>query len=682
MGTHTRRVGASVCAAVALALPAGASLADAAPAPAAASTAATIVVSNHDQGTISPDLFGANLLWPYGAGGAYDARAGRFYPGFVSAVRSSGVTVLRYPGGTTADSFVWQHAVGPQATRRPNEPFGVQNAGVLLRGTVRDGPVASIVGPNEFASLLQDTHASGSLVVNFATGSAQSAADLVAYLSAPLPATATRDRANPGYWAAQRAANGDPSPAAITYVEVGNEQQIPAEYGWRSGALVSYGPGAPRCPSGAVATCLYVFGGTTRFVDQGVGRPADELPPASLGSGRADQTRFVYYPPVVPDSQTVTVGGVPWRAVASLADAPPGAHVYSFDPASGRIAFGGAGHGAAPPAGAPIAVSYDSGPHDGFNAFYAAIKAMDPAAQVCATEGADPAFFSLMGRTHPYDCVEMHEYASPRAVNLPLRSYEDALMAYPGREARQIAMVKAEIRAAAGRAVPIVLTEYGQSVRPMPTADQSFLLSLDEGLLVANQLRTWIRARLPLAEKYLLTSSPFLPTRSLLGTGSAVVSHVRGTSALAAFTPGRNIASAMIASAGARFLTEPSGLVLQLFSTLGGDHLLATTTRGGAQLPLSGAPVLQSVAARSPSGPVLLVINDSPDAAAAAAIDLGAVAHGTHLTVSVLDGASASAYNTVPDPRAVRVTTRSLERSGASFDWRFPAHSVTLISWS
>lgn len=650
----------------------------------AASTArsrATISLTRQAGAAISPGLFGANLLWPYGAGGAYDLNAGRFYPGFVSAVRAAGVTVLRYPGGTTADSFVWQRAIGSLAQRRPNEPYGVQNDGAFTRGTVRDGPVASSVGPDEFASLLRAAHAVGSLVVNFTTGSAASAADLVSYLTAPVPGTAVSDRAAPGYWAEKRAANGDLAPAPIGYVEVGNEQQVPAEFGWRAGALVSYGAGAPACPSGDSATCLYAFGGTTRFSDQSVGTFADQLPLATYGTGRPDQTRFVYYPPVVPDSVRVTVDGVAWRKVTRLSAAPAGAHVYALHAATGQIVFGGAGHGAAPPAGARIAATYESGPHDGFVQFYAAIKAVDPAVQVCESEGGDAAFFAVMGR-RPYDCVELHEYAAPfSAVADPLTRYEDALMAYPLREARQLAVVRAEIRRAAGRTVPIVLTEYGQAVRPMPLADPAFIMSLDEGLLVADQLRTWIEAGLPLAEKYLLTSSPFLAGDRVAG-GDVVLAHLREHEGVVEFDPGLSIGSAMIAGPGPQFLSEPGALVLKLMSSLAGDHLVRTRVSDVGDLPISGAPVLESVAGESATGLSLVVINDSPTTAEPARLDLGGRVHGTTLTVSVLDGSSPTAYNTPGNPAAVTVSTHFRSGAGNTLDWTFPAHSLTLLQWS
>ncbi len=678
LGARLRRLlppGAVLLAALPLVAPTGA------PAPGAAASTATITVAPTSGGWISRGLFGANLLWPYAAGGSFDPRTDAFYPSFVSLVRRSGVSVLRYPGGTTADSFDWQRAIGPMGRRLPNEPYGVQNAGQLLRGTVRDGPVPSVVGPDEFAGLLRATGAAGTLVVNFATGTAAQAAAFVAYMTARVPRRHTTDSASPGYWAQLRAANGDPRPSRIDYVEVGNEQYVSAEYGWRSGALVRLGPGAPHCAPAEVPTCLYVFGGTTRFVGQSVGRLADQLPLASLSTGRADQVRYVYYPPVVPGSESVTVNGLPWRRVARLGDAPRGARVYSFDATTGRIAFGGGRHGAAPPPGAPIAASYESGPHAGFVEFYAAIKKMDPKVSVCATEGGSTTFLELMGRRHPYDCIEVHQYAVPTETSLPLTAYEEALMAYPAAEAAQLARIRATVLRDAGRAVPLVMTEYGQTVRPMPKADPGFILSLDESLLVADQLRAWIEARLPLAEKYLLTSSPFLATDPSAARGP-VLARAGKVEGVPEFDPGLAIGSAMIAGPGPRFVREPGALAFGLMARLAGERLLGSATRNVPVLPLSGAPALQVVAGAGRHVVRVAVINDSPVAGVRAAVDLRGLATGRRLSVEVLDGPSASAYNTALSPDAVGLRTRRLSAPSGVLKWTFPAHSLTLLTWS
>ena len=58
-----------------------------------------VVVWPDRLGAISPYLFGANLLWPYNAEGAFDVSTDEFRASFVEEVRSMGVTALRYPAG-------------------------------------------------------------------------------------------------------------------------------------------------------------------------------------------------------------------------------------------------------------------------------------------------------------------------------------------------------------------------------------------------------------------------------------------------------------------------------------------------------------------------------------------------------------------------------------------------------
>ncbi|HTW07655.1 MAG TPA: hypothetical protein VME46_09100, partial [Acidimicrobiales bacterium] len=347
--------------------------------------APVISVSSRSLGRVSPYLFGANLLWPYDADGTFDASVGRFYPAFVDEVKALGVTALRYPAGITSDSFDWQRAIGPERERLDNEPYGMQSVR-SKRCCNLDRPVPSTVGPDEFGRLLGQLKAVGTITVNFATGTATEAADWVAYMTAPYVAHPSTSPSSPSYWAALRDKNGHRAPYDVPYWEVGNEQDGPGQFGWRSGRAVSVGDHHRRCKRGTQAVCLYAFGGTTAFSRQLVGRFADEKLVASLSSGRPQQHFYLYYPPVVPGSQTVYVAGRPWSAVHTLTSARAGAHVYAFDPTTGEITFGNGRHGAIPARGAEVTASYESGPHAGFVEFYDAMKRMNPHISVCEAE--------------------------------------------------------------------------------------------------------------------------------------------------------------------------------------------------------------------------------------------------------------------------------------------------------
>lgn len=87
----------------------------------------------------------------------------------------------------------------------------------------------------------------------------------------------------------------------------------------------------------------------------------------------------------------------------------------------------------------------------------------------------------------------------------------------------------------------------------MPFADPDFNLSLDEGLLVASQLRQWILHGILPAEKYLLASTPFIVDNPI---------------DLSVDPVGLSINSAMIAGPSPSFITEPSGKALGLMAQL------------------------------------------------------------------------------------------------------------------
>lgn len=647
-------------------------------APARTSPSATITVTSRTLGTVSPELFGANLLWPYGGGGAFDRVTSRFYPAFVAAVRRLGLTVIRYPGGTTADSFHWQRAIGSPQHRRPNEPWGVQSRHVPPKGAVLDGPVPSTLGPAEFGELLHQTGALGDVVVNFATGTATEAADFVAYLTAPTSTHPSKSPSDPSYWAALRARQGHPSPFDVPYWEIGNEQEVAAEYGWRSGSVVTVGPHPGRCPHRVVASCLYAFGGITRFARQPVGTYANELPDASRSNGRPHQNLYAYYPPVVPRSETVLVGGRRWREVASLASAGSHAHVFTFSPTTGRIHFGNGAHGAIPPAGEAISISYESGPHEGFVEFEQAMKAMNPSIHVCEAEGDNGALLRLLGRRFPYDCVVLHEYAAPRDVGAPLNRYEAQLLGYPFKEGAHLNRVERAIRRAAGHTVPLALTEYGQAVRPMPTADARFALSLDEAVLVAAQLRQWIDHGVALADKYVLASSPLSPA----GEAMLALDRPGRQAAGTGFATGaeRRIDTAMIAGNGPRPVTEPTGLVLGLLHHLAGTTRLGLSVHGAPRLRPATTPALLAVATETGGGNVeLAVIDASPTRSVPARIVSTGPGLGKGAVASVLDGPKATSYNTTGHREAVRVRNRFVPAAGGAVRFTFPAHSVTLL---
>jgi alpha-N-arabinofuranosidase len=628
-----------------------------------ARAATQIIVGPQTTGTISKDIFGANLLWAYDEEGAFDTTTDSFYPAFVASLRRLGITSLRYPGGTASDSFDWLRAVGPDEGRLANEPYGMQYTRISDICCDLDGPAASSVGPDEFGQLLDQSGAIGNIVVNFATGTTQEAADFVAYMTAPLSSHPSSRPADASYWAALRSRNGHPAPYDVPYWEVGNEQFFPGQYGWRSGRVVSVGRHTTPCPAAQVATCLYAFGGTTYFAPQPVGTFADELARASYSAGTADQHFYVYFPPVVPSSVIVYIDGQAWTEVHSVAKVGPRAHVYTVTAINGELSFGNNVHGEIPPKGVEIKASYDSGPHGGFVQFYAAMKAMNPDIHICETEETNSTFLKMMGKTYPYDCVELHEYAKPTDIDASMTRYEEGLMTAPVSEGATLVALQAEIRRYSGKGIPVVMTEYGQLVTPMPKADPEFNLSLDEGLLIGAQLEEWATHGVPLAEKYLLDSVPFLGTYPYIGLSTY---------------------SAMLAGPGPNFLVEPTGQVLGLMSRLGGKQLLQSAAVNNPEIgPGINAPDLWVTAAASQKGAVdIVVINASPVRSIRSDIVIEGELHKSQVHSLILDGPSPTAYNTAEKPDNVTTVARTADVGSGDFFWTFPAHSVTMLQLS
>jgi alpha-L-arabinofuranosidase len=236
-------------------------------------------------------------------------------------------------------------------------------------------------------------------------------------------------------------------------------------------------------------------------------------------------------------------------------------------------------------------------------------------------------------------------------------------MTAPVSEGAALAALQAEIRRYSGRDIPVVMTEYGQLVTPMPKADPEFNLSLDEGLLIGAQLEEWATHGVPLAEKYLLDSVPFLGTYPYIGLSTY---------------------SAMLAGPGPNFLVEPTGQVLGLMSRLGGEQLLQSATVNNPEIgPGIEAPDLWVTAAASRKGAVdIVVINANPVRSLRSDVVIEGELHKSEVHSLLLDGPSPTAYNTAEKPDNVTTVARTADVGSGDFFWTFPAHSVTMLQLS
>jgi alpha-L-arabinofuranosidase len=613
--------------------------------------ATSITVDTASPGeAINPGVFGSDYLAPFGGMGSFDADSGAFWPSFTTQLTTEvGAGSLRFPGGITAQSYQWMRAIGPESQRGAN-PVGPSG-----------GPSPSTVGPDEFGSLLDLTGAEGVVDVDFATGTAAEAADFVHYMI---------DAQGSSTWAQERAQNGHPAPYDVPYWEVGNEE-LTADY-WRAGTTVTAGTppaNANGCPT--VATCEYIYGGTTSFTDQRVVLAADRRSSAAASTGAAGQSFQVAYPPVVSGSATVKVGGIAWAAVSSLTGVGPSADDYTLDPSTGAIRFGDGIHGAIPPSGAVVTASYQSGPHDGFAQFYSAMKQADPAIQVCSSDTTQN-FIAAMGTTQPYDCLQDHPYVGSGNISpsLPIDQYESQVMTVPDVENAAVQTLQADVDKAAGRHVPLILSEYGQHIdsTPDPLEAPYFLNSLDEALVNASQLADWIQLGVPVADRQLLDAE--------LPAPSAVTAGLPGAAPFAT--------SGAITTPGPQTVVQPTGEYLALMKRLAGGGLLDATVSANPALPSTNpAPTgdLAVVSAATPAGVRLVVINRSPDVDVASTVDFAGMTASATATVTTLDGPSPLSDNTSQTPNTVSTSTSTAAvTAGGAVTITFPAHSISLVT--
>ncbi len=195
--------------------------------------------------TISPLTYGTNIFWVGSMNGItqraateaqYRQALEKWY-GYLPVVNELGPTLFRFPGGLSANYYVWTRAIGPYAkrTRMMNRPDAAD----------------PIIGTDEFLLFCEELGAEAMIIVNInrATGAsplkmmlntegfyrenANVAANWVEYCNAP------NDGSNPRGgkdWAAVRAQNGHAEPYGVKYWELGNEiQDVPA--GWYQKAV-------------------------------------------------------------------------------------------------------------------------------------------------------------------------------------------------------------------------------------------------------------------------------------------------------------------------------------------------------------------------------------------------------------------------------------------------------------
>ena len=321
-------------------------------------------------GEIPDAIVGANQRWPDDGKGVWDSATHQPAANVVRFSKEAGLDMLRYPGGTVANTFDFAKAIGPLEQR------GCQTSGGFANG--RFAATDSRFGPDENEQMAKAIGGESMMMVSAVNSSARARRRLRGVHELPGRAatcpTPRRHRLGRGA-RGQRPRQALPDPllgVRQRAVPAGPALLVvqPTQRSGCSSSSTAAGSGRPRRTRRTRTTT-----GCSSAVTWPPDGPAPGSPARATGSAsrpsRSPATR-----PARPASVTVRwpspclkVAGSPWTRVTSLDDQPPGAQVYTVDQVAGTVRFGDGVHGAVPPTGASLSIEYTSGIHDGFLQF-------------------------------------------------------------------------------------------------------------------------------------------------------------------------------------------------------------------------------------------------------------------------------------------------------------------------
>ncbi|MCX7014961.1 MAG: hypothetical protein NTW86_20815 [Candidatus Sumerlaeota bacterium] len=619
-----------ICLAVALV---GASLRSA-----VAQTPTIVVEAYNERGRLADTAFGANHRYDNQGleTGKVVSGAFQFYADFLDKMNTMRPGILRFPGGTIGNVYHWQRAIGPQAGRTKNAYakvsswFGTQN---------------NEYGPDEFGRLLEAIGGHGVIMANFATGNAQEAADWVEYMNAPAGTNPNGGTA----WADARAANGHPAPYGIQHWEVGNEYYLEEQSYWLF----------PEFSNKSNYAQLFCFGGSIAWTQDPVVEYASFAPAAAQSDGTANQVKYARYPPVATGEQ-LFVGAEQWTRVDNLSSQSATAKVYTLDYATGRIAFGNGTHGAIPPNGQTITLTYTSGPHDGFVDFYAAMKAADPTIQVYSSLNT-PEFCQTMGTTHPYDGLVKHYYPADTTADTRTDAH-NWWVTQPLYAVRNTLDSLTNIRdsaGGAGKGRSMAVTECGHPLIAVTTPDPGESIdgqTISEAMWYSLLYEYLAEQGCPMAMKHMLTdkASADQTNHVLFHYGAGNTSFGLSTMAVGMTQLDRLRDTRLLASWTAN---NPAG---------------ASTSRGTRK-------ALQATASRDADDALLMCVTNlsAADDVTAHIVPLG-YQHAGVADIWEMNGPHVWSNNFKTHLNDVAIA-HSQSAVGQEFDHLFPAHSITVI---
>jgi alpha-L-arabinofuranosidase len=597
---------------------------------AARSRPTTIVVqAGSPKGAVRPHQLGVNHRFVGNGHGMWDPAANAPRAEVVTRLRRAGVSDIRFPGGIIGNLYDWKKAIGPN---RECQVSGKR------RDTGFGGVSATGYGPDEHMDLVEQVGADATMMVPFITETPEDAADWVEYMNTP-----AGDGINPNGgtdWAQVRSDNGHDAPYDVNYWEIGNEQRTPIQRYWMS-------------PKRGKALRQYANGGQRVIEKEFLGRGCSHPFKGSVSNGRPNQVFRMLYPPVKPDSVTVTVvdrtgAPLPWTSVPSLDSATGDQKVYTVNEASGTVTFGDNTRGAVLPEGLRVRAKYTS-VHKGVFEFIRQMKEVDPSISACVTWGLEQFIRVAAGRK--YDCFAVHAYTNfVQEKTLRWRSAvqgHDRHMLGAIDERSFIQDIKRQLPAG----VSLAVTEFG-SILGKTRVYPEWSASMTHATYMASMWVSLMNMGIPMAE------------------GNAVVGP--SNRGLLGAAPNFTVSAEALTREAIKPMYEPGNRRV-------GVKIARNPVRHPRVPDAGGYPALSVAATKAPGRELrILVVNRLPNDRVAARVDLRGFTSRGFAFVSTVNGASFRSWNT---PRATEVHLRTDRRGIGRDGFRgvFPAHSVTVI---
>lgn len=135
----------------------------------------TAKVKNNAINTVKKELFGDNLSNRGNGYGVYKPESDSFNTKLVEAIKKSGVTTLRYPGGTQGDYMIWHEMIGSDR-KMQIDPFSAS----YPTNTAKNGELFyPYFGWEEFMELCQTLGVEAVVQLNAGNGTPEDAAALI-----------------------------------------------------------------------------------------------------------------------------------------------------------------------------------------------------------------------------------------------------------------------------------------------------------------------------------------------------------------------------------------------------------------------------------------------------------------------------------------------------------------------